>query len=281
MFNLLILGATIILVIASRALNIPFEYTVFMGIIGVILYLGSMYLKIRNREYKMQIADKYNLGKENFKERVFLTKEKIRYLKENSPLTLVLVSFSIFIVLMFRYLEGDYIFAFFLMFSIFMPLAYYVMKKILDFNYFFEVGLNRNNTSVWEMSGRATSQYRIKDESGYDSILVAPFVCKRGKGYYVNEIDHKERIIVTNMLHNDISAVQNIKRAFLSMRKKAVEIANKNGELMAVMPFETMVKASNILEKISTDGQLIEALEKEILELDKIKDKEYNKGDSK
>lgn len=267
-----------ILMLICTFLFIYFQINFYYYLILMIVI--SVFAIIRHREKieKEKIRAMAMQGKENFTERVKTISTKFRDIKENSPFIIIVAVKILFCFWLINNVDSDTFMNYLFMFIVMLIIMFKVIEYLLDFKVFVIIDLENNTFQVRKMSYRLSSKYAIVDDNNNPSHLTMAQKTKLGEGYFANKIDTKNRIVNSNVLHNNVNLITRLLKEHMSVRKWALELNEENIKYKAGEPKKIMIGAAKIFQQSNLIGKLeLEAEKTPIIESEREYEEELNK----
>lgn len=240
------------------------DYYRLLLVILIIISIISTILT-RNKINKFINKDNVNKLTEAIKDNLFDIKKVIIWYKNYSPQTIILVSFIIFTFIIMRFLTERFMFMYFISFLIGILVSKPIFKWILEFTTLFmvDIGKNPNEVALYLTSYRIRDRFKLIDDDNKPSIMTHSFKSKKGRGFFINSIDKKNKIIKVNTIHNNIDLVVNLKNAYLDIREKYISLKHQFNNLKGRMEVMVLDEAIDIVESTEMTRQLMKEIKKQ------------------
>ena len=140
-------------------------------------------------------------------------------------------------------------FYYFIFVAFFAIVIYYAMQKIANLKHILTIDFRNNKLGLYQMSQKRFNSYDIIDEAGKPASVNYRMYGKRAEVIIADGI--KGRKIIVNPIVANIEFARNYKDMAMRLKERLNEMQNQLFDIKAKYRYEVMLKATELLERLS------------------------------
>lgn len=182
------------------------------------------------------------------------SKRSFKHYMKKAPLVVTAVFYVVSIFFIGSW-DGEIVKFYFLLTILFSIIIYYVIKKMMNYTYLFEVNMDKWELGVYEMSQKALNGYKFTDHSGLAQQPSMMFKTKHGVALVCDNVNVRRRMALVNQINN-IDYFNDYQRVSMERDAKLQQIINELQILKAKTRYEALLKSVELLERVSVVDKL-------------------------